>query len=301
MLYELVTGILIFTAVMSIGGAMVMVFSRRRQALRMRLEPSGVSGGAEATGRRPFIEMFGRIGTLASSGASSRSLAEYLARAGYHGRGAAAVYLGVKIFLLLLGLALPAIFLLRVDIPLQLKWLAVAACGTAMFFTPNIVVAVRRYNYREQVRGYLPDVIDLLEICVSSGMGLDTAWLRVADEIPNVAPLLADEMALTNLEVSLGASRVVAMRHMAERTGAEEVSSLAAMLVQSERFGTSIADALRTFASTMRERRSAGAQEIAEKVAVKLLFPMVLCIFPAVLVVLVGPAAIRLAKIISTG
>ena len=107
-------------------------------------------------------------------------------------------------------------------------------------------------------------------------------------------------MALVDLEIHLGASRVAAMRNMARRTGADEIRSLVGVLAQTDRFGTSIADALRVFASTMRERRSADAQELAEKTSVKLLFPMLLFIFPAMLLIAVGPAAIRLMAMIAS-
>jgi tight adherence protein C len=107
-------------------------------------------------------------------------------------------------------------------------------------------------------------------------------------------------MALTNLEIHLGAARAVAMRNMAQRTGADELSSLVAVLVQSERFGTSVVEALRTYANSMRETRSMRSQEAAEKMAVKLLFPMILFIFPSVVLVMVGPAAMTLYKIFSS-
>src|SRR5690606_5093317 len=109
----------------------------------------------------------------------------------------------------------------------------------------------------------------------------------------------ADEMALANLELQLGATRAEAMRHLGERTGADEFSSLVAMLVQSERFGTSIAEALSIFATSMRERRSQKAEETAEKMAVKLLFPLVLCIFPVMLIVMAGPAVLTIMKIMN--
>jgi tight adherence protein C len=108
-------------------------------------------------------------------------------------------------------------------------------------------------------------------------------------------------MALTNFEINLGATRVEAMRHMSERTGVDELSSLAAILIQTERFGTSIADTLRVFANNMREERSFAAEENAEKMAVKLLFPMVLFIFPAVLITLAGPAVITIYKTLILG
>ena len=144
---------------------------------------------------------------------------------------------------------------------------------------------------------HLPDALDLLEICISAGMGLDTAWNAVADEVRHVCPTLADEMALANLEMHLGAPRAVALRHMAERTTCEDLSSLVAIMVQSERFGTSIASALQTFAASMRQVRSQRAEEKAEKMAVKLIVPMVAFIFPAVMIVLAGPAGITLSRI----
>jgi tight adherence protein C len=115
-----------------------------------------------------------------------------------------------------------------------------------------------------------------------------------------VSPILGDEMALTNLAMHLGTPRADALRHMAARTGVDELGSLVSLLVQSDRFGTSMSEALKTFAHSMREERSLHAQEAAEKMAVKLLVPMVLFIFPAVLIILVGPAAIRLWKAMST-
>jgi hypothetical protein len=153
-------------------------------------------------------------------------------------------------------------------------------------------LGIARDRRRKNIRRHLPDAVDLIEICVSAGLGLDQSWNSVAEEIRRVCPTLADEMELTNLEISLGASRAVAMRHMAERTGAEDISSLVALLVQSERFGASIVDALRTFATTMRETWSRRAEEGAEQMAVKMLFPMVLFIFPALLIVMVGPAVL---------
>jgi tight adherence protein C len=149
---------------------------------------------------------------------------------------------------------------------------------------------------RDEIRRFLPDVVDLLEICVSSGIGLDMAWNIVSDEIHQVSQVLATAMNLSNFEIHLGASRTEAMRNMAARTGADQLSSLAAILVQSERFGTSVAVALKEFAASMREERRMNAEESAEKMAVKLIVPMVLCIFPAVIVVTIGPAAITIMQ-----
>jgi tight adherence protein C len=141
----------------------------------------------------------------------------------------------------------------------------------------------------------------MLEICVSAGMGLDAAWNSVSDEVRRVSDHMSDEMELTNLEINLGTPRAVAMRHMAERTGVEDISSLVTLLLQSERFGASIVDALRTFARSLREIRSQRAEENAEKMAVKLLFPMVFFIFPVLFVVMVGPAVIVMMQTLGSG
>jgi tight adherence protein C len=176
----------------------------------------------------------------------------------------------------------------------------IVVCGAAIaFFLPNIVLKRLATKRCSEVRRHLPDVIDLLEISVSGGMGLDTAWNAVAVEIRAVSPLTADEMALTNFEVLLGAERGDAIRNMALRTNSNELDSLVAVLVQSDRFGTSISEALRVFAQTMREMRSQRAEEHAEKMAVKMLFPMVLFIFPVVLIVAAGPAVLTLVELFS--
>ncbi len=175
--------------------------------------------------------------------------------------------------------------------------LVVATGAAAVFFLPNMVVASQRRQRTGQLRGALPDAIDLLEICVSAGMGIDAAWNTVADDIRTVSPALSEEMKLTSLEMHLGSPRLVAMRHMAQRVDVEEIESLVLVLVQSERFGTSMSEALRSFTRSMREMRSMRAQEMAEKMAVRLIFPMVLFIFPAVFTVLVGPAGIQLTKL----
>lgn len=157
-------------------------------------------------------------------------------------------------------------------------------------------IEIRRRKRRNEISCHLPDAIDLLELSVTAGMGLDQAWKAVTDQVRGVSPTLADEMALTNLEIHPGASRPDAMRHMAERTGAPELGSLVACLVQAERFGTSMRQALRNFATGMRENRSQLAQEAAEKMAIKLLFPMILFVFPPAVMVMAGPAFISLFR-----
>ncbi len=254
----------------------------------------GRDAGDGDTARPRLLFTVQRAGEIVGRGRASRGLREKLASAGYHGHSASSIYLGAKV--LLFGAGVAFISLLVVLYPGSLGmptvYLLTALTGGVFFFIPDLAVGIARDRRRKEIRRHLPDAVDLIEICVSAGLGLDQSWNSVAEEIRRVCPMLADEMELTNLEISLGASRAVAMRHMAERTGAEDISSLVALLVQSERFGASIVDALRTFATTMRETWSRRAEEGAEKMAVKMLFPMALFIFPAILIVLMGPAVL---------
>ncbi|HZL99404.1 MAG TPA: type II secretion system F family protein, partial [Planctomycetota bacterium] len=256
-------------------------------------DAASVEGGDE--GPRLIRTVF-RLGEAVSKGRTSRNLREEMASAGFHSQSAAAVYMGTKLILLVGGAIVLCVLIIPSDKSFAGK-LAMIIFGSALlFFIPNIVVRQRRDRRRAEVKKMLPDAVDMLEICVSAGMGIDAAWTAVGDEIRRVSPTFADEMELTNLEVSLGVPRAVAMRHMADRTGAEDLSSLVALLVQSERFGAGIIEALTTFAKTMRETRGQRAEEAAEKMAVKLLFPMVMFIFPALILVMVGPAIIQLSE-----
>jgi len=300
MIYEILIPALVFVLVVGVGGILLAVQVSRRKPLQDRLRGLDVRKPASGIPARrpPLLRGLDRLGSFVSLGRFSSRLRAELARAGYHGRSAAAVFLGAKALLFAVGLVVLTMLLLPLRVSLVAKVLLVVVGAAGMFFLPNLVVYSRRQKRAREIRHHLPDALDLLDICVCSGMGLDMAWNVVAEEMRRVSTPLADEMALTNLEIHLGASRAAAMRHMGERTRAEEISSLIAVVVQSEKFGTSIAEALQIFAASMREERSLLAQEAAEKVAVKLLFPMVLFIFPAVLIVLAGPAGIRLAEML---
>ncbi len=290
-------------SVMALGGAVLLVRAFRRAPLRARLAETSqlaARGGGDVMVGTGVNDVLGEIGRRMSGGKTSVSLAEKLVQAGYHDRRAPAVFLGAKAVLLIGGGAGLGLLLLPMNVSMSMKLLWAMVGTGLLFFLPNLVVAYHRSRRCGEVRRHLPDAIDLLEICASAGMGMDMAWNSVADEVRAVSHTLADEMALTNLEIHLGAPRVVAMRNMARRTGADELSSLVAVLVQSERFGTSVIDALRTYANSMRETRGTKNQEAAEKMAVKLLFPMILFIFPSVVLVMIGPAGMTLYQVFSS-
>ena len=295
MLLQYIIPILAGFSVIMLGAAWIVYRQSRRAPLQARLR--AIEGGAVAMGgspqAAPFAGVLERVGRSVAPQQSS-SLKQELAAAGFHSRAAPTVYLGAKIMLFFVAVPLCFFLVMMLDIPNNLRYLLMLCAAMVLFFLPNLYIIRCRERRRLDVQSHLPDAIDLLEIAVSAGQGLDQAWNSVASEVRNVSPTLADEMALTNLEIQLGASRAIAMRHMAVRTNSADLSSLVAVLVQSDRFGTSIAEALRTFATSMREQRSMRAQEYAEKMAVKLIFPMVLFIFPAVVIVMAGPGFMSL-------
>jgi tight adherence protein C len=295
---ELATAILVFVTFVSVGvGVSAARQAALARAVRRRLHQGDTA--APPAPRQTLQDWLGRVGKAVSPRSLSRNLQDDMIRAGLHGPNAAWAYLGAKALLAVVGAAGAYAATLPLALPVAARAFWVLAGLAGLSFLPNAYVRMRRQRRAAEIRSHLADAVDLLEICVSSGMGIDQAWNSVADEIRRVSPTLADEMALANLEIHLGVPRATAMRHMAQRTGAGELSSLVAMLVQTERFGTSICDALRTFAQSMREGRSQRAQEAAEKMSIKLLFPMVLFIFPAVVIVMAGPAAIQLFKAMS--
>jgi tight adherence protein C len=293
----LALGLLTALAVFGLGAAVLASWARKREGELARRRVLQAAPEGEAHKEAAYVGWLARLGGFLSAGRFSRQLQQDLAHAGFHGSNTAAIYLGSKILLFLGGIACGIALFALASLPLVPACLAGMCVALVLFLTPNVVVSIRRRRRRDEIQRRLPDAVDLIEVCVSSGMGLDMAWHSVTDEIRRVSRVLADEMELTRLEISLGIPRTEAMRHMAQRTGADEISSLVALLVQSERFGASIAEALTTFAQSMREIQSRRAEESAEKMAVKLLFPMVLFIFPALLIVMVGPAVMNIVDV----
>ncbi len=288
---------LTFAAVLCVGGAVLAAGSAKRETIEARLEGKGKSRRVKAERTSLIMRLIARFGKLASPRGLSEDLQKNMTRAGFHGANAAAVFVGTKLIFFVACLIGLSVMAMLIDIEIMVRVFAVLGASAVAFFLPNMYLSMRCASRSSEIRRHLPDAIDLLEICVSGGMGLDQAWNAVSEEIRQVCSILADEMALTNLEKHLGADRGSAMRHMAERTGAEELSSLVAVLVQSERFGTSVAEALKVFTTSMREIRSQRAEENAEQMAVKMLFPMVTLIFPVVLIIAVGPAGITMTQI----
>ena len=165
-------------------------------------------------------------------------------------------------------------------------------------YLPNLVLYLSIRSRQLEIFETFPDAADLMLVCVEAGLGLDAGLTRVADEIRRKSMALAEELHLTNLEIRAGGSREKALRNLALRTGVEEVGTFATMLTQADKFGTSIGDSLRVFSDELRHKRQIRAEEAAAKVPTKMLFPLVTCIFPAVIMVIIGPAIIQIVRTI---
>jgi tight adherence protein C len=174
----------------------------------------------------------------------------------------------------------------------------IAACwfGGVGYVAPPVHVGMRRRARQKEMQKALPDALDLLVVCVEAGLALNQALVRVSEETERLSPVLAEQLALVNLEIRAGTPRDDALRNFGERTGLDDIKSLVAMLIQTDRFGTSIAQALRVQADTLRTKRRQRAEEAAAKTTIKLVFPLVLFIFPAMFVVILGPALIQILE-----
>jgi len=207
------------------------------------------------------------------------------------------VFFGLKTLLPVLA-GVPTFLALRTlqsttGMPLLLWVLAAATLGC---YLPNIALALAGSSRRRNIFDNFPDAADQLLICVEAGLGLDAALTRVAEELLSKSPALAEELQLTNLEMRAGGTREKSLRNLALRTGVEELTSFATMLTQADRFGVSIGDSLRVFSDDLRHKRQNRAEEKAAKVPTKMLFPLVLFIFPSIIMVVLGPAVIQIIR-----
>jgi tight adherence protein C len=222
-----------------------------------------------------------------------------LVQAGFPQMNAASVYLGTRVALPT-ALAGSAVLLLGGagvawnQVLLSALWLAVTG-----YVLPPFYVGSRLKIRQKELQKALPDALDLLVVCVEAGLALNQALVRVAEEMHLLSPVLSDQFALTNLEIRAGTPRDEAFRNLGERTGVLDLKSLMTMLIQTDRFGTSIATALRVHADTLRTKRRQRAEEAAAKTTIKLVFPLVFFIFPAMFVVIIGPALIQIFEALS--
>ncbi len=217
-----------------------------------------------------------------------------MSNAGFHSPNAPTFYLAFKFIALLCGMLLGAGIGLPIYGMTQSGMFAVIIGAGLGFYIPEIGLWFMKRSRQEKIFLSLPDALDLLVVCVEAGLGLDAGMRRVAEELGDTHPELCSEMNLANFQVQMGRTRRDVLHDLGVRTGVDDMRALAAILIQAEKFGSSIAQALRVQSDSMRVKRMQMAEEKAQKTAVKMIFPLVLFIFPGIFVVLVGPAAIMM-------
>jgi tight adherence protein C len=240
-----------------------------------------------------LVESFKKLSRYAPKSPSEMGkLQRKLVAAGYRSKEAILVFIGIRVGVSLLLFVIVSIPIFHINV---LVAIGAAAIGY-LLTTMGLGRLAQRRQHR--IRLSLPDALDLLVVSVEAGLGLDQALQRVGQELAFAHGDLCDELRLVNLELRAGNARSEALHNLAERTGVDDLSSLVAMLVQTDKFGTSVAKSLRVHSETLRTKRRQRAEEAAAKTGVKMVFPLVFCIFPAVWVVTIGPAAIRFVQVL---
>jgi tight adherence protein C len=239
-------------------------------------------------------DLLAKVGKLlpVASGASATRAQIMMLRAGYRSSEAILAIQGMRI---LTPIAL-VIVVLSTQIYRSNPFFVFLFVIVLGYMLPEMWLLWKIKKRQRRLRLALPDGLDLLVICVEVGLGLDQSLLRVAQELRIVHPELSEELQMVNLEMRVGKTRLDALRELSRRTGLDELKSLVAMLIQTERFGTSIAQSLRVFSDELRTRRRQQAEEMSAKTTVKMVPPLVFFVFPALLVVILGPAIITLMR-----
>ena len=267
----------------------------RAAAIESRIEELTLSRVEEVKPRlQSLVGLMRRLGEKApKSPKEMGSLRLRLVQAGYRRDDALTIFFGIRIAFALLMFAVFATSIFgRPNI-----LLALGALGLG-YILPGMLLARMAKRRAHRIRLSLADALDLLVVSVEAGLGLDQAMTRVGMELAFAYPELSDELRLINLELRAGKPRAEALRNLADRTGVDDLSSLVTMLIQTDKFGTSVAQSLRVYSETLRTKRRQRAEEAAAKTGVKMVFPLVTCIFPAIWVITIGPAAIRFVKVL---
>lgn len=224
------------------------------------------------------------------------TLRKRLTVAGFRGESAVTIFLGLKFAGLVVGLfAFGGASVLWHGLTQKAGLYTVLLAGS-LFYLPELIVGYLGKRRKQAIFLALPDALDLMVVCVEAGLGLDQAMRRVADEMKESYPVLCEEFALANFQLQMGRPRAEVLHELGNRTDVADLRALGAVLIQADKFGSSVAQALRVQSDSLRTRRQQLAEEKAAKTAVKLIFPLVLFIFPGIFIVLVGPAAITMAR-----
>jgi tight adherence protein C len=285
----------VFAAVALAAGALVsysLALSSPEQREIRRLSQqrgnilSQVSLAEEAA---PWVKRFQQI--VPKSPKEMSKLRRRLSAAGYRDASVAVLYGASEVLMPFIAGGL-ALFLFGFS-----RWYFALLAGALGFVLPSIWLGRQTTLRQKQIRNGLPDALDLMIVCIEAGSGIDQAIVKTSDELDIAYPALADELRLVTTEIRAGKPRLEAFRNFASRTKVDEVRALVSMLIQTDRFGTSVAQALRTHAEVARTKRRQAAEERAGKIGVKLVFPLVFCLFPALYVAILGPAVMTYVHI----
>ena len=280
-----------------IGAAALLLLPNRAAVIDRRLEELAAGRGSAEEIKPRFQKLIGlakRVGEKAPrSPKELGSLRLRLVQAGYRREEALTIFFGIRVlFSLMLFALFSTSIIARPNLTLALGGLGVG------YILPGMVLARLAKRRAHRIRLSLADMLDLLVVSVEAGLGLDQALSRVGAELAFAYPELSAELKLINLELRAGKPRSEALRNLADRTGVDDLSSLVTMLIQTDKFGTSVAQSLRVYSETLRTKRRQRAEEAAAKTGVKMVFPLVFCIFPAIWVVTIGPAAIKFVTVL---
>jgi tight adherence protein C len=259
------------------------------------LEENRPGAGAELAQR--IASPLNRL--VPTSAAEARKLQKQLMQAGFRSQSAPGVYRAIQLATMAGLPAFVALVCALLAKPLGGAFFWIVSAFIVGFFLPRYALRRLIRSRQQLVRWGLADALDLMVISIEAGLGLNAAMMKVSSELKEVHPDISEEFELANLEIRVGRERDEALRNLAERTGVDDLRSLVAMLIQTDRFGTSIAKAIRAFSDSLRTKRRQRAEQAAQKAAVKLLFPLACFLFPTLFIAILGPAALQLMDTLS--
>lgn len=304
-IYAIGFALLFFIAVTMIVYLVLQMVVRSPLELRLKKLSDDAQSeelASEAQWHERVMSLAGPLGKLAlpKGGWESSQLRTRFMNAGLRRASAPAIYFAAKTLLtfLLPGLFISYLGLWDAKMGSNLVMFGIVGTAALGYYLPTIVLAHLVQHRQRELFDNFPDALDLMIVCIEAGLSLDAVIARAGQEVRINSPALADELHLVTLELRAGASREQALRNLALRSGIEEIDSLVAMLIQADRFGTSIADSLRVQSDSLRTKRRLRAEEAAAKIPTKMLFPLIFCVFPALLVVLLGPAVLNIHRIL---
>ena len=291
--------VFVFMAFFLIFFGVLSALSRRKDPVTLRLKDLSRGEEGEPEEEKTILPLKGAGDLIGLSGKQAKGTKLWLAQAGYRRPQSVSNYYGARLFGALFLGVLSVVLGLYLDIERPLIPLLGFVGLLVGGYIPKLWVAQRISQRRDEIRRSVPSMLDLTVVCVEAGLSLNAAIQKITEETKTTDRALAEELHLVNQEILIGKSRADAFRNLARRTGVDELRSLAVTLIQADKLGTSIANSLRILADSLRVRRRQQAEEAAHKTAVKLVFPLVLLIFPELLVILVGPAVINIIKTLS--